>query len=321
VQIPPNEQFAQPRPAGLTNVSPVSTALDIEAHRAHLISVAYRLTGSRSDAEDAVQDAWLRLRRLSDEERGAIRDQRAWLTTAVGRLCLDRLRSATARRESYIGPWLPEPLISTNPDDDPLASVVRDEDMRMVAMVLLERLTPPQRVAFVFHDALSWSFADIAEVLDCSIAAARQHATRARRAVADAPTPPRSQLAEQQRMLIAISEAITTGDALALVGLLHPDAVLINDSGGMAPAARRVIRGADKVARLLIGLARRHGLEWLEGAVPIWVNGELGYWTPSAGSAPEAVTVFSVADGQVMGCYSVLNPAKLGRLRDMPPRK
>jgi len=321
VRIPPDEQFARPGVAGLTNVSPVSTALDIEAHRAHLISVAYRLTGSRSDAEDAVQDAWLRLRRLSEDERSEIRDVRAWLTTAVGRLCLDRLRSATARRESYVGPWLPEPLVSTDPEDDPLASVVRDEDLRMAAMVVLERLTPPQRVAFVFHDALAWSFADIAEVLDCSIAAARQHASRARRAVADAPPPPRSQIAEQREMLMAIASAITEGDAATLVGLLHPDAVLINDSGGMAPAARRVIRGADKVARLLLGLARRHGLDWLRGAVPMMVNGELGYWTPGAGSAPEAVTVFSVADGKVTGCYSVLNPAKLGRLPGMPPRR
>jgi len=320
VRTPPDKPFVRPGASELTNLSPVSTALDIEAHRAHLISVAYRLTGSRSDAEDAVQDAWLRLRRLSETERAAILDQRAWLTTAVGRLCLDRLRSATARRESYIGPWLPEPLVSADPEDDPLAVVVRDEDVRMAAMVVLERLTPPQRVAFVFHDALAWSFADIAEVLDCSIAAARQHASRARRAVADAPPPPRSQIAEQQRMLTAIAEAITDGDAATLVGLLHPDAVLINDSGGMAPAARRVIRGADKVSRLLMGLSRRHGLEWLRGAVPTMVNGELGYWTPGVGTAPEAVTVFSVADGLVMGCYSVLNPAKLGRLPGMPPR-
>jgi RNA polymerase sigma-70 factor (ECF subfamily) len=122
-------------------------------------------------------------------------------------------------------------------------------------------------------------------------------------------------------MLMAIATAITEGDAAALVELLHPDAVLINDSGGMAPAARRVIRGADKVSRLLLGLARRHGLEWLQGAVPMMVNGELGYWTPAAGSAPEAVTVFSVSDGLVMGCYSVLNPAKLGQLPGMPPRR
>lgn len=292
----------------------MSTALDIEAHRAHLIAVGYRLTGSRSDAEDAVQDAWLRLRRLPEEERAAIRDLRAWLTTVVGRLCLDRLRSATARRESYVGPWLPEPLLSTGADDDPLAAVVREEDVRMAAMVLLERLTPPQRVAFVLHDALSWSFDDIAGVLGCSKEAARQHASRARRAVADAPTPPPAELAEQQRMLIAIADAVMRTDTAALVSLLHPDVVLVNDSGGVVSAARRVIQGADKVARLLVGLAARNGTGWLAGAVPMMVNGELGYWTPGVGGAAEAVTVFSVADGRVTGCYSVLNPAKLNRV-------
>lgn len=299
----------------------MSTTLDIEAHRAHLIAVGYRLTGSRSDAEDAVQDAWLRLRRLTDDERAAIRDPRAWLTTTVGRLCLDRLRSAAARRESYVGPWLPEPLLGTGDADDPLAAVVREEDVRMAAMVLLERLTPPQRVAFVLHDALSWNFEDIAGVLECSVESARQHASRARRAVADAPPPPPSDLAEQRRMLTAIADALIRADTPALVSLLHPDVVMVNDSGGVVSAARRVVEGADKVARLLLGLSVRHGTGWLAGAVPMMVNGELGYWTPAVGGAAEAVTVFSVADGRVTGCYSVLNPAKLNRVPGMPRRR
>lgn len=300
----------------------MSTTLDIEAHRAHLIAVGYRLTGSRSDAEDAVQDAWLRLRRLAEDERAAIRDLRAWLTTAVGRLCLDRLRSAAARRESYVGPWLPEPLLGTGNANDPLTAVVLEEDLRMAAMVLLERLTPPQRVAFVLHDALSWSFDDIAGVLDCSVESARQHASRARRAVADAPPPPPpSDLGEQQRMLAAIADSIRRGDVTALVPLLHPDVVMVNDSGGVVPAARRVVEGAEKVARLLLGLSVRYGTGWLTGAVPMMVNGELGYWTPGAGGAPEAVTVFSVDGGRVTGCYSMLNPAKLNRVPGMPRRR
>ncbi|MDT7590621.1 MAG: polymerase sigma-70 factor, subfamily, partial [Pseudonocardiales bacterium] len=113
----------------------MSIASDIEEHRAHLVSVGYRMTGSLADAEDAVQDAWLRLNRLSDAERAEIRDPRGWLTTVVGRLCLDRLRSASARRESYVGPWLPEPVVSTAAEDDPLAVLVRDEEVRMAAMV------------------------------------------------------------------------------------------------------------------------------------------------------------------------------------------
>lgn len=293
-------------------------ALDIEAHRAHLIGVGYRLTGSRSDAEDAVQEAWLRLRRLSDDERATIREPRAWLTTVVGRLCLDRLRSAAARRESYVGPWLPEPLVSTPAEDDPLAAVVRDEDLRMAAMVVLERLTPPQRVAFVLHDALSLSFDEIADVLGCSVSAARQHASRARRAVADAPVPPRAELAEQQRVLAAVADALQRADTTALVSLLHPEVALVNDGGGLAPAARQVVRGSNKVARLLVGLAQRHGVDWLRSSTSVLVNGEWGYWTPGLGGAAAAVTVFSVSDGRVIGCYSVLNPAKLGRLPGRP---
>lgn len=304
--------------ARLVTVAGVSGDLDIEAHRAYLIGVGYRLTGSRSDAEDAVQESWLRLSRLSGDERAAIRDTRAWLTTAVSRLSLDKLRSAAARRESYVGPWLPEPLVNAPEADDPLATVLRDEDLRMAAMVVLERLTPPQRVAFVLHDALSWGFEEIAGVLGCSTAAARQHASRARRAVADAPAPPRSALSEQQRMLAAIADAVQRADTPALVSLLHPDVSLVSDGGGLVQAARRVIHGPDKVARFLVGLARRNGTDWLTSAVPVLVNGELGYWTPGLGAASEAVTVFSVADGRVTGCYTVLNPAKLDRVAGRP---
>jgi RNA polymerase sigma factor (sigma-70 family) len=161
-----------------------------EEHRAHLVRVGYRITGSVADAEDAVQEAWLRLAGVDESTRTEIRDDRAWLTTVVGRLCLDRLRSAAARRERYVGPWLPEPLLTTGDPDEPLAAVVRDEGVRMAAMVVLERLSPPQRVAFVLHEALSLPYAQIAEVLGCPEATARQHAARARKIVADADPPP-----------------------------------------------------------------------------------------------------------------------------------
>jgi RNA polymerase sigma-70 factor (ECF subfamily) len=299
----------------------VSIASDIEEHRAHLVSVGYRMTGSLADAEDAVQDAWLRLNRLSDAERAEIRDPRGWLTTVVGRLCLDRLRSASARRESYVGPWLPEPVVSTAAEDDPLAVLVRDEEVRMAAMVVLDQLTPPQRVAFVLHDALALPFEDIARVLDCSTAAARQHASRARRAVAESQPPPRAAAAEQMRLLGAVAEALALGDIQGLVALLHPDAVLINDSGGMTPAARRVIHGAEKVARLLLGLANRYGGDLLAGWSPVLVNGEQGYRSGGGrGGAPESVSVFSVQDGRIAAIYTVLNPAKLAAALDRPRR-
>jgi RNA polymerase sigma-70 factor (ECF subfamily) len=303
------------------NVGGVSIASDIEEHRAHLVSVGYRMTGSLADAEDAVQDAWLRLNRLSDAERAEIRDPRGWLTTVVGRLCLDRLRSASARRESYVGPWLPEPVVSTAAEDDPLAVLVRDEEVRMAAMVVLDQLTPPQRVAFVLHDALALPFEDIARVLDCSTATARQHASRARRAVAESQPPPRAAAAEQMRLLGAVAEALARGDIQGLVALLHPDAVLINDSGGMTPAARRVIHGAEKVARLLLGLTNRYGGELLAGWSPVLVNGEQGYRSGGGrGGAPESVSVFSVQDGRIAAIYTVLNPAKLAAALDRPRR-
>jgi RNA polymerase sigma-70 factor (ECF subfamily) len=299
----------------------VSIASDIEEHRAHLVSVGYRMTGSLADAEDAVQDAWLRLNRLSDAERAGIRDPRGWLTTVVGRLCLDRLRSASARRESYVGPWLPEPVVSTAAEDDPLAVLVRDEEVRMAAMVVLDQLTPPQRVAFVLHDALALPFEDIARVLDCSTATARQHASRARRAVAESRPPPRAAAAEQMRLLGAVAEALARGDIQGLVALLHPDAVLINDSGGMTPAARRVVHGAEKVARLLLGLTNRYGGDLLAGWSPVLVNGEQGYRSGGGRSgAPESVSVFSVQDGRIAAIYTVLNPAKLAAALDRPRR-
>lgn len=271
------------------------------------------MTGSLADAEDAIQEAWFRLNRLSDAERATIRDPKAWLTTVVGRLCLDRLRSAAVRKESYIGPWLPEPLISSPEEDDPLSVLVRDEDVRMAAMVVLDRLTPPQRVAFVLHDALGLPFDQIADVLSCSPAAARQHATRARRIVSTAQPPPRATDLEQQRLLGALADALGRGDTQALVSLLHPDVMFFNDSGGMAPAARRVVVGSEKVARLLFGLVRQYEGALFETVAPVLVNGERGYRSGGLRGSPEAVTAISIRDGHIVAFYTMLNPAKLAR--------
>jgi RNA polymerase sigma-70 factor, ECF subfamily len=165
--------LSKSRLAGVT-VGEDILAEEFSAHRAHLVGVAYRLTGTISDAEDAVQEAWLRLSTLDSNKRAAIRELRGWLTTVVGRICLDRLRSAAVRRESYVGPWLPEPVVTglgMPPSEDPLETVVRDEGVRMAALVLLDRLTPEQRVAFVLHDAFGVPFAEIAETLGVSGAA------------------------------------------------------------------------------------------------------------------------------------------------------
>ena len=285
-----------------------------EEHRAHLVRAGYRITGSIADAEDAVQEAWLRLAGLDPEARAGIRDERAWLTTVVGRLCLDRLRSAAARRERYVGPWLPEPLITTGEADEPLAAVVRDEGVRMAAMVVLERLSPPQRVAFVLHEALSLPYAQIAEVLGCPEATARQHAARARRIVADADPPPRASTAEQEALLARFSEAMARADGAALVELLHPDVVWVSDSDGRAKAARRPVVGAEKVARLAIGLLEKYGDGLVRGASVLHVNGELGLRTPAVGSPAGAVATFAIRDGRIAAVYQVVNPEKLAHL-------
>ncbi|MGH3813852.1 MAG: sigma-70 family RNA polymerase sigma factor [Pseudonocardiaceae bacterium] len=297
-----------------------SSADVIEEHRTHLLRVAYRLTGSLADAQDAVQEAWLRLARLPDADRAAIRDPRSWLTTVVGRLCLDRLRSAAVQRERYIGSWLPEPLVTKlDGPEDPLDEVVRDEGVRMAALVVLERLTPEQRVAFVLHDALSVPFAEIADVLGCSVPAARQHASRARRTVTSADPPARVGLAEQRRVLDAFLAALTVGDLAALVSLLHPDAAVIGDGGGKERTARRPVRGADKVARFILGLLERYGPGRLATAQLVLVNGDLGMvippWPGDAGHPPLAgrVSCFAIRDGQVAAIYDIVNPDKIGR--------
>jgi RNA polymerase sigma-70 factor (ECF subfamily) len=284
-----------------------------EEHRAHLVRVGYRITGSVADAEDAVQEAWLRLAGLDEETRAKIRDERAWLTTVVGRLCLDRLRSAAARRERYVGPWLPEPLLTTGDADEPLAAVVRDEGVRMAAMVVLERLTPPQRVAFVLHEALALPYAHIADVLGCTEAAARQHAARARRLVADADPPPRASTAEQEALLARFAEAMSRADGAALVELLHPDVVWLNDSDGKTRAARHPVVGAEKVTRLLLGLLDRYGENMLRGTL-VQVNGEPGMRLPAGVSPAGAVGVFAVRDGRIAAIYYQVNPEKLAHL-------
>jgi len=189
--------------------------------------------------------------------------------------------------------------------------------VRMAAMVVLERLSPPQRVAFVLHDALDMPFAAIADVLGCTEATARQHAARARRVVADSATPPPVR-ADHEALLARFADAMARGDLDALVAVLHPDAVLVNDSGGRVRAARREVVGADKVARLLLGLMARYGSDALLAGRMLLVNGELGMFVPAANEMPESVTVAAVRDGRIVALYGVLNPEKLGTLRQTP---
>jgi RNA polymerase sigma-70 factor (ECF subfamily) len=289
-----------------------STRVDeFEDLRPHLLAVAYRLTGTLADAEDIVQDAWLR---WDNAAQASIADLRAWLTTVVSRLSLDRLRSAAHRRETYVGEWLHEPVVTGLDGNDPLAAVVAGEDARFAAMVVLERLTPDQRVAFVLHDGFGLPFGEIASVLGVSDAAARQLASRARKAVASAPEP----VADETHNEIAgaLMAALASGDMDAVVRLLHPDVTFTGDSNRRAPTAARVIHGPDKVARFLFGLAQRYGPNFLAASQLALVNGQLGSYSvgaPAGEGYPEMtprVTAMTVRDGKVCAIWDVANPDK-----------
>jgi RNA polymerase sigma-70 factor, ECF subfamily len=307
------------------SVSEDLVAEQFDAHRGHLIGVAYRLTSTLADAEDAVQEAWLRLSGLDEKRRSEIRDLRGWLTTVVGRICLDRLRSAVAQRERYVGPWLPEPIVTplnAPASDDPLDLVVRDEQVRLAALVVLDKLTPEQRVAFVLHDAFSVPFGEIGEILGCAEATARQHASRGRRAAADSEPPPLAAIDEQRAVVEKLLTAIISGDLNNVVALLHPDAVLTGDSDGKVRTARRHIVGADKITRFLFGLADVYGVHRLSNGRLVLVNGQLGMLMPhlpAEGKLLEItrrVTAFEVVDGQITQIYDIANPDKLTRMTD-----
>lgn len=275
-----------------------------EAERARLVRLAYGQLGSLAEAEDVVQDAWLRLERADASE---IRDLRAWLTTTVSRLALDTLRSARARRERYVGPWLPEPLVGDTAAD-PADRVTLDESVGMALLVVLESLSAAERVAFVLHDVFGHPFGAVADVLGTSPEAARQLASRARRHV-ESRRPRFPATPEQQREVVeAFASAVAGGDIAGLVGLLHPDAVLRTDGGGVVNAARKPIEGAERIAKVSTALARK-------GADPstlrfVEVNGMPGIlvrdWDGTA-----SVMSFAVDDGRITEIDVVRNPDKL----------
>src|SRR5689334_9308249 len=226
-----------------------------EANRQRLKRLAYRMLGSVTEAEDAVQDAWLRWTRAGDD----VADPAAWLVRATTRLCIDRLRAAKAERAHYKGPWLPEPLV------EPLADPVeRAEDVSIAFLLALERLSPLERAVFLLHDVFDEDYAEVAATLERSEAAVRQLASRAREHVREArprfSVPPET----AQKLITAFAAASATNDFTALSALLTEDAVMITDAGGKRPAALRVLVGRDDILRLLKGLQWRHGLPEME---------------------------------------------------------
>ena len=280
-----------------------------EAHRRLLFTVAYQMLGSVADAEDTVQDAWLR---WSAADRGDVADPRAWLVRTTTRLALDRLTSARARRETYVGPWLPEPLL-TDTSGDPADDAVLGEQVSMALLVVLESLSPAERAVFVLREVFALPVVEVAGVLGRSEAAVRQLAHRAREHVA--ARRPRSVAGRQEHREVTerFLAACLGGDVDALLSALAPGAVLITDGGGRAKAALRPITGADKVARFLAAVASGGAeLPGLRMGLAE-VNGRPGVaaWTDAG---PYVAVSLGVSGGLVQQVLVVLNPDKLAGL-------
>lgn len=285
-------------------------AQEFEHQRPHLRGVAYRMLGSISESEDAVQEAWVRLDR---RDPGGSDDLRGWLTVVVGRICLDMLRSRRSRREDYAGSWLPEPIVTGALDESPEHDAVMADSVGLALLVVLETLTPAERLAFVLHDVFAVSYDEIAEVVGKTPAAARQLASRARRRVREGAPSPDADIAVQRRVVDAFLAAARAGDFEALLRVLDPDVVFRMDGGGAGLLARPPIVGAGDVAREILST----GAPFAPLAEPAIVNGAAGAIVRAAGR-PRYVVGFTVANGRIAAIDLIGDPAKVGRFDDIP---
>lgn len=277
---------------------------EFERHRPYLRSVAYRMLGSMTEADDALQETWLRLDRRPPAEAD---DLRPWLTTVVGRICLDMLRVRRSRREDYAGSWLPEPVVAA--DDSPEEEAMLADVVGLALLVVLETLSPAERLAFVLHDVFAVPFAQIAIVVDRSPSAARQLASRARRRIQAAKPEPDADLAVQQPVVDAFLAAARAGDFDALLSLLDPAVVLRTDGGGRGPLARPPVVGATQVVEVL--RTRAQALAPL--GRPAVVNGGPGVIVGPPGKVL-AVIGLTVAGGRIREIHIVGDQEKLRRL-------
>lgn len=285
---------------------------EVLGERRHLISLAFRMLGTVAEAEDAVQETYIRWYRMSEEERDAIEVPRAWLTRAASRVCLNVLASARRRHERYVGPWLPEPVpanafpVSANSPEDPLEQVTLDESVSTALLVVLESMTPAERVAFVLHDVFAMPFDEIAGIVGRTPAACRQLATSARRRIQQSRSRTASR-AEHDEIVRAFAAAARSGDIAGLITVLDPDVVLRSDGGGIVTAARNPILGAEKVARFLFGALRKNPKATvLEQETP---DG-LGFALWDEARVIGVVTLDVVA-GVVTDVRMMMNPSKL----------
>jgi RNA polymerase sigma-70 factor (ECF subfamily) len=274
-----------------------------EEHRGRLRAVAHRMLGSLGEADDAVQEAWLRLSRA---DAGDVENLGAWLTTVVGRVCLNMLRSRTARREDPLGPHVPDPVVGRREGADPEHHVLLADSVGLALLVVLDTLSPAERLAFVLHDMFAVPFTEIAPIVGRSATAARQLASRARRRVRAAPRPD-GDLARQREVVDAFFAAARGGDFEALVAVLDPDVVLRSDRGA-PPGASVVVRGAAAVAGQALMFAGPSRV-----ARPALVNGAAGAVVTVDGR-PVSVMGFTVADGKIAAIDALGDPERLSRL-------
>jgi RNA polymerase sigma-70 factor (ECF subfamily) len=290
---------------------------DVIQERRHLMALAFRMLGTVAEAEDAVQETYARWYRMSQDDRDAIEVPRAWLTRVASRVCLDVLASARVRHEQYVGPWLPEPVPPTafaEGQPDPLDRVTLDESISTALLVVLESMTPAERVAFVLHDVFALPFDEIGEIVGRSPAACRQLATSARRRVdrSRARQVPRS---EHDAVVKAFAATSRSGDLQGLIAALDPAVVLRSDGGGVVTAARKPVFGADRVARFILGVLQKNDrMEVLEQDTPdglgftIWDEGRI-----------IGVATLEVVDGLIAEVRMVLNPSKLSLWNEVVP--
>ncbi len=288
-------------------------ALRFETYRAALARHAYRMLGERAESEDVVQEAYVR---WATAARAAdIRDDAAFLRTTVTRLCIDRLRAARTRRETYVGPWLPEPIVGCD-GDDPAAVAALADDVSFALLLVLERLSPLERAAFLLHDVMAVPFVEVAQTLGRSEEAVKQLASRARRHVRRPRERVTESTAAQRRLRDRFAAAIVGGDLAGLQSLLTDDVVFVSDHGGKVPSATVPVTGADHVGRLLLGLARKAPGDMRISAASI--NGAPGFVFEQAGAVVQTLAL-DVEEDAIVAIYVVRNPDKLSSLRCFGP--
>jgi len=275
-----------------------------EPHRRFLVGLAYRMLGSVAEAEDVTQDTFVRWTGVADKD--AIAEPRAYLARIVSRLCLDRMKSARARREQYVGTWLPEPFVDASPDQTFAA------DLSVALLMTLERLSPLERAAFLLHDVFDMDYRDVAEVLDRTDDACRQLAARAREHVRDERPRFTATADTSTRLATAFHAAMQNGDLGQLAQMLAEDAVLYSDGGGKKLAALNPIYGRDKILRFVEGVTRKPTMPIIEQAEPATINGLPGFVLRTS-EGVETLAV-EIADDRIVAIYLVRNPDKLRHL-------